>query len=122
MRYGARAAARDAAGVCPAACAGILSLFYLATIQTYTGQRDSPARAFARTRPLCRQPEPPAFLERAWQGPPLFARGNLSAARRRRLALFNRQRVERMGHPNLRKSLVEHSASNCHGIPRQIGR
>ena len=69
--------------------------------------------------PLRRQPEPPGFLERAGQGSSLFPGGNLSAARRRRLALFNRQRVERVGHSNLRKFLVEHSTSNRHGIPRR---
>ena len=39
--------------------------------------------------------------------------------RRRRLALFDRYRLERVGHSNLRKLLVEHCAANRHRISRR---
>src|SRR5437667_514836 len=78
IRYGAREAPRDAPGVCPAARARIFSLFHVAALQTHTGKRDSEARTFAGTHPLCRQPDPPSFLERAGQGPSLSAGGRLS--------------------------------------------
>src|SRR5207249_3734760 len=116
IRYDARTTTRDDAGLCPAACARIFSIFHLAAIQTDTGQRDSAARTFAGTRPICGKPKSPCFLERTGQGSPLFAGGNLSGARGRRLALFDRQRVERMGRANLRQFLVEHSTPNRHRI------
>src|SRR2546423_183314 len=78
IRYSARAAACDAPGVCPAARAGIFSLFHVATVQTHTGKRDSEARTFAETRPFRRRLAPPSFLERAGQGPSLSAGGRLS--------------------------------------------
>src|SRR6266404_4212139 len=78
IRYGARAAPRDAPGVCPAARARIFSLFHVATLQTHTGKRDSEARTFAGTRPLRRQPESPSFLERPGKGPSLFVGGHFS--------------------------------------------
>ena len=67
---------------------------------------------------LARQPESPRILERGGEGPPLFPGRNVSVAGRRRLALFHRQRMERLGHSNLRQFLVEHRASNRHRISR----
>jgi hypothetical protein len=43
----------------------------------------------------------------------------LSVAGGRRLALFHRYRVERVGHSNLREFLVEHRAPNRHRISRR---
>src|SRR5205823_13257071 len=57
IRYVARTTARDGVGVCPAACSRIFALFYLASIQTYTGQRDPATRTFAGTRAICWKPE-----------------------------------------------------------------
>ena len=67
---------------------------------------------------VARQPQSPRILERAGEGPPLFPGRNVSVAGRRRLALFHRQRLERLGHSNLRQFLVEHRASNRHRISR----
>src|SRR5438094_9160496 len=89
IRYGARAPAGDDPGVCATARARIFPVFHLAAFQTNTGKRHSEARTFARTRALGRQPESPRILERAGEGPPLFAGRNVSVARRRRLALFH---------------------------------
>src|SRR5437773_7228248 len=119
IRYGARAPVGDDPGVCATARARILPIFYLAAFQTHTGKRHSEARTFARKRALARQPESTRILERAGEGPPLFVRRNVSVAGRRRLALFRRQRLERLGHSNLRQFLVEHRASNRHRISRR---
>src|SRR5882724_7788870 len=116
IRYDACTTTRDDTGVCAAACSRIFALFYLAAIQTDTGQRDSATRTFAGTRAICGKPESPCFLERTGQGSPLFTGGDLSGARGRGLALFDRQRVERMGRANLRQLLVEHSTPNRHRI------
>src|SRR5881227_3575085 len=78
IRYSARAAACDAPGVCPAARAGIFSLFHVATLQTHTGKRDSEARTLTATRPVRRRLESPSFLERPGQGSSLSAGCNLS--------------------------------------------
>src|SRR5204862_305612 len=119
IRHGARAPAGDAPRVCATARTRILSLFHLAAFQTHTGKRHSEARTFARTCALARQPESPRILERGGEGSPLFSGRNISVARRRRLALFRRQRLERLGHSNLRQFLVEHRASNRHRISRR---
>src|SRR5436190_4381683 len=119
IRHGIRASAGDYPGVYATASARILPVFHLAAFQTHTGKRHSEARTFARKRALARQPESPRILERGREGSPLFPGRNISVARRRRLALFRRQRLERLGHSNLRQFLVEHRASNCHRISRR---
>src|SRR5262245_45690258 len=119
IRHGARAPAGDDPRVCATARARVLPVFYLATFQTHTGKRGSEARAFARSRPVSGQPQSSRILERAWEGPPLFPGRNVSVAGRRRLALFHRQRLERLGHSDLRQFLVEHRASNRHRISRR---
>src|ERR1044071_8813528 len=78
IRHGARAAPRDAPGICTAARTRIFSLFHLAPLQTHTGERDSEARTSPGARPLRSEPESPGFLERPRQGPSLFAWGHLS--------------------------------------------
>src|SRR4029077_4725405 len=103
IRHGARAPAGYDSGVCATARARILPIFHLAAFQTHTGKRHSEARTFARTCALTRQPESPRILERGGEGSPLFPGRNISVARRRRLALFRRQRLERLGYSNLRQ-------------------
>src|SRR5436190_5218065 len=119
IRHSACAPAGDDPRVCATARARILPVFHLAAFQTHTGKRHSEARTFARTCALARQPESPRVLERGGEGSPLFPGRNISVARRRRLALFRRQRLERLGHSNLRQFPVEHRASNCHRISRR---
>src|SRR5437667_5325629 len=96
IRHGARAPAGDDPCVCSTARARIFPVFHMAAVQADTSKRHSEARTFARKRALARQPEPACILERAGEGPPLLVRRSVSVARRRRLALFHRQRLERL--------------------------
>src|SRR5437773_5681331 len=119
IRYRARTAPGDGPRFRPAARPRVVALFHLAAFQTHAPKRDSNARTFAEWRPFRRRFESPSFLERRRQGPSLLAWCRLSVAGGRRLALFHRYRVERMGHSNLREFLVEHRAPNRHRISRR---
>ena len=83
------------------------------------------AVSFARTR-NCRRRRVArgnvrrlALLERRGEGPASIAHFGALGSGRRRMALFDRYRLERMGHTDLRKFLVEHRAANGDGISRR---
>src|SRR4030095_5145336 len=90
IRHGACASAGDDPGVYATVGARILPVFHLAAFQTHTGKRHSETRTFAGKSALSRTPESPRIVERAGEGPPLFPGRNVSVARRRRLAVFDR--------------------------------
>ena len=99
---------------------GLVAVFHLAAFQTHTAQTSFGSTNIcpngARSRGSLQSPR---ILERGGEGPPLFPGRNVSVAGRRRLALFHRYRLERMGHSDLRQFLVEHRASNRHRISRR---
>src|SRR6266446_3987688 len=114
VRHRPGALTRNVPGFSPTAGAGIFSLLHLAPFQTDAGQRHSRARTFAGRRQIGSRIATPGFLERRGTRSPPFARRDFPVARGRRLALLGRYRLERMGHPDLRKLLVEHCASDSH--------
>src|ERR1700730_302722 len=94
VRHRDRAPAHDVFGLCSTAGARMVALFHLVAFQTHAAERDQGPRTSSCRRQFWRRSESPNFLERTGEGPPLLARCHLPIARRRRLALLHRYRLE----------------------------
>ena len=116
-RHHPRPAPRRLSGPDPTARARLVPLLHLAEVQAHAPGGHRLARK--RLHSLPRKHLELEFLDGERPGPGAVVAGDHRGARNRRLELLDGYRLEKLGHPGLRKFLVGHQAAKCHRIPRR---